>query len=279
MFIIKRLLLIIALSFAVVSGYMVLFEEKFIYFPNREINTTPANSAMPFEELLISTSDGITLHGWYMPVLLSRFTLLHFHGNAGNISNRLALYRQWQSMGFSVYAFDYRGYGRSEGEPGEKGLYEDARAAWADLTIRLGKRPEEVIIVGRSLGAAVAAKLASEVNAAGLVLETPFTSMADMAAYHYPWMPLRWLARSQFDTELMVKDVHLPLLVIAARDDTIAPSWMGEQIFNAANEPKSNTLIAGGHNDFDHYSFMAYSAAWRDWIRMLERSQDDRVTF
>jgi len=258
---------------------MALLEDNYIYFPSREVSTTPADFGIQFDELQITTADSVTLHGWYMPIPSSRFTVLHFHGNAGNISHRLLLYRKWQEIGLSVYAIDYRGFGRSGGEPGEQGIYEDARAAWSDVTIRLGLKPEGVIIAGRSLGAAVAAKLASEVKAAGLALETPFSSIPDMASFHYPWLPLRWLAKSQFDVVASVKNVGLPLLLIAARDDTIAPSWMAEKIFAAANEPKTEALLAGGHNNFDHYASRAYAAAWRDWIQMLERSQDDHVTF
>ncbi|ATX79003.1 hypothetical protein Ga0123461_0568 [Mariprofundus aestuarium] len=257
------------LSFAGASGYMALFEDNYIYFPAREVSSTPAYFGMQFEELHVTTTDGITLHGWYMPVPSSRFTVLHLHGNAGNISHRLSLYRQWQAMGLSVYAIDYRGYGKSEGEPGEAGLYADARAAWRDATTRLGLKPESVIIAGRSLGAAVAAKLAREVKAAGLALETPFSNIPDMASFHYPWLPLRWLAKSRFDAMESVKDVYLPLLLIAARDDSIAPAWMAEKVFAAANEPKKKVELAGGHNDFDHYSFMAYAVAWREWIGTL----------
>ncbi len=266
---IKRLLLIIVLSFAGVSGYMALFEDQFIYFPDRSLSSTPADFAMPFDERFIVTSDGISLHGWYMPVPSAQFTLLHFHGNAGNISHRLSLYRKWQAMGLSVYAFDYRGYGKSEGEPDEAGLYEDGRAVWTDLTLHLGLKPEEVIISGRSLGAAVAAMLATEVKAAGVVLETPFTSIPDMAAFHYPWLPLRWLVKTDFDVESLVKHIRLPLLIIAARDDAIAPSWMAEHIFNAAHALKMKIELSGGHNDFDHVSSQSYVAAWRKWIITL----------
>jgi pimeloyl-ACP methyl ester carboxylesterase len=277
MYLIKRLLFVVMMTFVGVSGYMALFEDQFIYFSSRDVQATPADYGMTFEELLVGTEDGITLHGWYMPEPLSHFTVLHFHGNAGNISHRLSLYKAWQSLGLSVYAFDYRGYGKSEGTPGEAGLYADARAVWSDLTIRLGVKPQHVIIAGRSLGAAVAAKLASEVNAAGVVLETPFSSIPDMAALHYPWLPVRWLARTNFDTESMVRDVHMPLLMIAARDDAISPAQMADSIFAAANAPKTKVELPGGHNDFDHYSSMAYGEAWREWIAMLGRRDGSAV--
>lgn len=270
MYLLKRLFLIALLTLAGLSIYMMLFEEKFIYFPGSELSGTPANYGMPFEQLQVSTADGVKLHGWQMPVPESRFTVLHFHGNAGNISHRLSLYRKWQSMGLSVYAFDYRGYGKSEGKPDEAGLYEDARAVWKDVTHRLGVKPEQVILAGRSLGAAVAAKLATEVKAAGVVLETPFTNIPDMAACHYPWLPLRWLTKSRFDTKNMVKEIHLPLLVIGASEDRIAPVWMAEDIFSTANALKVKIELSGGHNNFDQISSHAYTAAWQQWISALQ---------
>ena len=266
---IKQLFLIIVLSIAGLLAYMALFEDQFIYFPAGELTATPADYGMQFEECSVTTDDAVKLHGWYMPLPSSRFTVLHFHGNAGNISHRLSLYRQWQAMGLSVYAIEYRGYGQSEGEPGEAGIYNDARAAWRDLTKRLSLKPEQVIIAGRSLGAAVAAKLASEVKAAGVVLETPFTSIPDMAAYHYPMLPLRWLVRSQYDVETMVKSLHMPLLLISAGNDEIVAAGMAERIFAAANEPKIQQLLTGGHNDFDMRSDRAYSKVWLNWLKQL----------
>lgn len=269
MFVLKRLLIISVATMVIVCCYMALFEDQFIYFPSRELDATPAEFGMQHEELLIATDGELTLCGWYMPVPLSTHAVIHFHGNAGNISHRLSLYRRWQAMGLSVYAIDYRGYGRSEGEPSEAGLYEDARAAWRDATMRLGLKPNSIIIAGRSLGAAVAAKLATEVQAAGVVLETPFSNIPDMAAHHYPWLPLRFLAGSRYDTKALVHDIHQPLLLIAARNDTIAPPQMAEAIFQEANEPKQKIELAGDHNDFDDYSSAAYKQAWQSWLSTL----------
>jgi len=148
-------------------------------------------------------------------------------------------------------------------------MYKDAGAAWSDATTRLGLIPREVIIAGRSLGASVAVQLASEVNAAGLAIETPFSNIPDMAAHHYPWLPLRRLVRSRFDAVATVGQVHLPLLLIAARDDTIAPVWMAESVFAAANEPKEIAVVAGTHNNFDHYSSNEYTTLWREWLNSL----------
>ncbi len=250
---------------------MMLFEDQFIYFPDKEIAQTPAAIGLSFTEQQFRTADGVILHGWYMPHPSAHFTLLHLHGNAGNISHRLSLYRRWHQMGLSVFAFDYRGYGKSRGKPTEGGLYEDARAAWHHLRQGQDLSAERIIISGRSLGATVAVKLAVAFHPSGLVLETPFSNIPDMAAYHYPWLPLRWLAQSSFDTEMGVRDVDVPLLLISAKTDLIAPAFMADRIFSVANEPKRHISLAGGHNDFDHVSEREYLSSWKNWLVGLRR--------
>lgn len=264
-----RLLLIVALSFGALLSYMVSFEDRFIYFPGRELQQSPSDIGLQFEEVHFQAADGTRLHGWFMLNEAARFTVLHFHGNAGNISNRLPLYHRWHMMGLSVFAFDYRGYGNSTGKPDEVGLYDDARAAWLQLTENRGISPKTIIIAGRSLGAAVAAKLAGEVEAAGLVLETPFTSIPDMASHHYPVLPLRWLVHSQYDTKTMVESLQMPLLLISARNDEIVAAGMAGRIFEAASEPKTQQVLAGGHNDFDMRSDKAYNKIWLNWLKQL----------
>ena len=268
---IYSLLLIVLIAAGGVSIYMALFEDQFIYFPDSELQQTPAAVGLAFENHQFSTTDGVRLYGWYIAHPSARFTVLHLHGNAGNISHRLSLYRRWHQLGLAVFAFDYRGYGNSEGKPGEEGLYEDGRAAWRFLIDKLAVKPAYVIISGRSLGAAVAAKLATEKQAAGVVLETPFTSIPDMAAYHYPWLPLRFLARSHFDTQAMVGDIDAPLLLISATNDAIAPPAMAGRIFAAASEPKHHVTLSGAHNSFDRLSERQYLNSWQSWLATLGR--------
>jgi len=264
-----RAITVLALSLAGVLAYMVAFEDQYIYFPDSELQQTPVAFDLPFEELTFRTSDGVMLHGWYMPHPDARFTVLHFHGNAGNISHRLHLYRRWHAFGLSVFAFDYRGYGKSEGKPGEDGLYEDGRAAWHELTDRLKTPPDSVIFAGRSLGSAVAANLSTEMKAAGLALETPFTSVPDMADHYYPWLPLRFFMQSRFDLLEAIKGNTAPLLIISAQDDEIVPTGMDERIFSAAGGPKTHHALPGGHNDFDITSSQTYEQAWRGWLAGL----------
>jgi len=263
--------LIAVLSIGGLSLYMAMFEDKFIYFPDKELQQTPALVGLEFEGYQFKTSDGVILHGWYIPHPSAQFIVLHLHGNAGNISHRLSLYRHWHKLGLSIFAFDYRGYGQSKGEPTEEGLYKDARAAWSLLMNTFDIQAEYIIISGRSLGAAVATKLATEQHPAGLVLETPFSNIVDMAAYHYPWFPLRWLAHNKFDTEKMISDVDLPLLLISAKSDAIAPAFMADRIFAAASNPKRHITLDGGHNDFDMVSEQQYLESWQNWLDSLPR--------
>jgi len=149
---ISRLLLIAALSVGGMSLYMVMFEDQFIYFPDSQIRQTPAAAGLAFEEHYFKTTDGVRLHGWLMRHPTAKFTVLHLHGNAGNISDRLSLYLRWHRLGLSVFAIDYRGYGNSEGHPSEEGLYDDGQAAWRLLTgglpEKLGVAPARIIISG-----------------------------------------------------------------------------------------------------------------------------------
>jgi len=253
----------------VISGWMLLFEHRYIYFPDREILVTPASVGLEYQTVRPVTRDGVTLHGWHIPHPHARYTLLHFHGNAGNISHRLNLYARWHAMGLAVLAVDYRGYGKSGGKPDEHGLYEDARTSWRYLTGELGISTDRIIIAGRSLGSAVAVRLAGEVKAAGLVLETPFTSAPDLARKFYPWLPVAFLMRTRFDTLNGVRHMHLPLLIIRAREDDIVPAGMAEKIFSAAGEPKRLVVLAGDHNGFDSFSEREYAAAWTDWLATL----------
>ena len=275
--ILLRLIAMLAIAVGGSVAYMITNESAYIFFPERAITQTPQAAGLPFTEQTFQTSDGITLHGWYMPHRNASFTLLHMHGNAGNMSDRIEQYRRWHAMGLSVFAFDYRGYGKSDGVPNEAGLYEDARAAWKLLTGTLGIAPQRIIIAGRSLGCSVAAQLASEVTPAGLALEVPFTSIPDMSAEQYPWLPLRWLVKNRFDTEQALGKVKVPLLLISAREDEIVPGWMDERLFEADSGEKLRGKLSGGHNDFDSISKGPYIKLWKIWLGSLTPPDDTQL--
>jgi fermentation-respiration switch protein FrsA (DUF1100 family) len=257
------------LAVVALSGMMALKEPSFIYFPSRELIATPAQVGVAYQDRWITTEDGVTVHAWYLPNPTARYTILAFHGNGGNLGDRVALYARWHRLGLAVFALDYRGYGRSQGTPSEQGLYRDARAAWTDLTGALAVPPERVVIAGRSLGSGPAVQLATEVRPAALVLESPMTNIPDMARVVYPFLPVSLLVRSRFDNARNIRDVTCPVMVIHAEQDEIIPPSMGRRVFNAARDPKQWVLLPGGHNDFDDVSTDAYLAAWHSFLDSL----------
>lgn len=247
-----------------------MIDDAFVYFPARAWVATPADAGLAFEDRWIATADGERLHAWYLPHPQPRATVLHFHGNAGNVSHRVTLYARLAALGLSVLAVDYRGYGRSSGRPHEAGLYEDGRAAWAELTGRLGVPARRTIVAGRSLGSAVALALAAEQPPHGLVLETPFTSVPDLARAHYPLLPVGWLLRSRFDSLARAPRVRVPTLVIEAREDEIVPRRLVDVLYDALPNPAGRLRLAGTHNDFDRVSARPYAEGWTRFLRLLD---------
>ena len=209
---------------------------------------TPTDVGMDYQDVTIETADGVTLHGWFIDGRSSQ-VLLFFHGNAGNISHRLDSIRQFRSLGLSVLIIDYRGYGQSGGKTTEEGIYRDAEAAWRYLREDRGIRASNIVIFGRSLGASVAAWLATRQQPLALIVESSFTSVPDIAQELYPWLPARWLSRFSHSTRDYVEDVRCPVLVTHSRDDEIIPFHHGEAIFAAATEPRTLLALRGTHND------------------------------
>jgi fermentation-respiration switch protein FrsA (DUF1100 family) len=256
-----------------------LFEERLIYFPSREIEATPEALGLEFREVLLLTSDGTRIHGWFLPASPRRspaFTVLFCHGNAGNISGRLdramALQRR---LGVDVFLFDYRGFGRSEGTPSEEGTYRDAVAAHRYLVEELGIAAERVIWFGESLGAAVAIELSLRERAAALVLEAPFTSIADMARVAYPILgPFIPFVRTRYDNLKKIPEVALPLLLFHARRDPVVPFGQGECLFRAAREPKTFVpLENAGHADGFLVEEDVYWNAWKGFLESVGKGE------
>jgi len=218
-------------------------------FPSRALTASPQDIGLPYENIWLRADDGVRLHGWYVPAERARATLLYFHGNAGNISERLDSIRIFHDLGLSVFLIDYRGYGQSEGRPSETGTQRDALAAWAYLTGERGVAPRQLVILGRSLGAAVAAWLATQRPPAALIVESTFTSVPDLAAEFYWWLPARRLARFEYRTRDYVAAVRSPVLVAHSLEDEIIPYRHGEALFAVARGPKQLLQLRGGHED------------------------------
>ena len=237
--------------YALLALVVYLMQARMLYLPDvpgRSLDRTPADIGADYRDVSIRTSDGVTLHGWYIDGSGDR-VLLFFHGNAGNISHRLESIRQFLQLGLSVLIIDYRGYGQSEGRTTEQGIYRDAEAAWHYLAGTLDTPTNRIIVFGRSMGASAAAWLAAKHRPLALIVESSFTSVPDIASEYYPWLPVRWLSRLRHSAKKLVRESDSPVLVIHSRDDEIVPFHHGESIFAAANEPKSFLEIRGTHND------------------------------
>ncbi|MFH1913162.1 MAG: alpha/beta hydrolase [Pseudomonadota bacterium] len=243
----------LAVGYLCVAAWVYLSQRKLLYFPTRSVVATPADAGLAFEDVRLVNGLGTELHGWWLPHPKARFTLLFCHGNGGNVSHRLQSLRIFHDLGLSVLIFDYSGYGRSQGEPSETATRADARAAW-DWLIARGVEPGSVILFGRSLGGGVAAGLAAEVVAqgvvpAGLIVESTFTSVPDMGARLYPWLPVRLLARDRYDAAKALAGLRVPGLFVHSPDDEIVPYALGRSLFQDYQGPKSFLTLRGGHND------------------------------
>ncbi|MDP2834030.1 MAG: alpha/beta hydrolase [Pseudomonadota bacterium] len=254
------LLTTLLLAYGGFAALLFLFQDKLAYYPQigREIHSTPREHGMEYEPLTLTTPDAEKLDAWFVPAQQAHGVVLFLHGNAGNISQRMDSIAMFHRLGYSVLIFDYRGYGRSSGKPSEAGLYQDGQAAWAHLTRQRGIEPARIVLFGESLGGAVAARLAAELVTQGrgpqdqpgaLVLSSVFTSVPDLAADLYPWLPARWLARLRYDTGAALAQTRSPVLVAHSPDDEIVPFRHGQRLFQAAPAPKVFLQLAGGHND------------------------------
>ncbi len=244
-------LLVILLTWCALAVYLYIRQPALLYYPDvptRAIEITPAAIGLEFEDITFITEDNVALHGWYIPSSSARATLLFCHGNAGNISHRLESIQLFNELGLNVLIFDYRGYGKSDGSPSEKGTYQDAQAAWQFLISEKQQAPNEIIVFGRSLGAAIATDLAGRTQPAAVILESAFTSVPDIGADFYPWLPVRLLSRFAYDNGAKIVTIASPILIIHSRDDEIIPFTHSKQLFDLANEPKQFLELSGGHN-------------------------------
>ncbi len=255
-----KLALILVLVYAALAGCVYLAQERLIYFPYaaREHATTPAAHGLPFEDVAMRTEDGETLHAWWVPAAKARGTVLHFHGNAGNISHRIDYARMFQGLGYNTLLVDYRGYGRSTGSPSEAGTYKDADASRRWLIETRGLRDGDIVIFGESLGGAVGCWLAAKHTPHALILASTFTSVPDMAAEMYGFLPVRLMSRFKYNTRECVAGVNAPVLVAHSPADDIVPYAHGQRIYAAAREPKAFLDMAGGHNT----GFVFMQAEW-----------------
>ncbi|MCB2182513.1 MAG: alpha/beta hydrolase [Desulfobulbaceae bacterium] len=243
------LLIILAGLYICFGASLLIKQSRFIYYPDRTLFSTPKEIGLKYESITFSASDGVQLSAWLVPAEPSMGIVLFCHGNAGNISHRLETIEIINRLGYSIFIFDYRGYGMSEGTPSEEGTYRDVEAAWNYLLKHQKVEPSEIILFGRSLGGAIASWLAARTTPKACILESCFSSVCDMAASLYPFLPTRLLCRFSYNTLENSGKISAPLLVIHSPDDDVVPFSHGREIFNHANEPKTFLQISGNHNN------------------------------
>lgn len=277
-----RILLLFVLVLLLAQGVLALvispgLVASFLFFPSREDpGPAPTLAGVQGQDVFLTTPDGIRIHGWWHDAGPGAPAVLHLHGNAGHIGGRTPIAAGFLRHGISVFLLDYRGYGRSQGKPVEEGVYEDARAALDWLQSRVGR--SHVVLHGASLGGAVAARVASErPEVAGLILESTFTSLEEMARVAYPFLPsfLRGRLGGQFDTRSLVPDLRMPLLVVHGSADALIPVALGRALHRAATEgaagPRAEwfEVEGAGHNDVFAAGGETYARRMADFVRRV----------
>ncbi len=261
---IKIFVSILVIVCIVLLGLMSLvryLERNGVFFPGKDMTLNPTFAGLEYEDQYLTTSDGYKINAWFIPSVGAVSTLLFAHGNAGTIADRIMKIKFFHDAGLNVLIFDYRGYGRSEGKPTEKGLYIDALTAYDYLKTRPDTLNTKVIMYGASLGGAVAIDLASQRPAAALVVDSSITSAKEMAGRLYPYVPSFFLSL-KFDNLSKIKHLTMPKLFIHSPDDRLVPIAMGRRLYEAAPMPKEFLQTFGGHNDaqivYDHVAGEAF---------------------
>ncbi|MBN9227246.1 MULTISPECIES: alpha/beta hydrolase [Legionella] len=206
-----------------------------IYFPSPEQPNRNDFHAEDMHVVKIPVADGLSLNSWYKPAVDNKPTILYLHGNAGHIGFRMDLIRQFLSEGLGVLLLEYRGYGGNLGKPTESGFYQDARAAMKFLQ-QQGVQEHRIVLYGESLGTGVATQMATEFPVCAVVLQSPYTSLTDLARFHYPWLPVPLM--DKYDSLSRIQKIHVPILMLHGKLDEVVPYEQGITLFNHANQPK-----------------------------------------
>jgi fermentation-respiration switch protein FrsA (DUF1100 family) len=242
------ILLVPLVLYALVCAGVALEQGKLVWFPGPPPAGTPADHGLAYDELRLVAADGVAIHAWRVRnPTPARAVVIVCHGNAGNVESRIPLARAFLAMECDVVLFDYRGYGASSGAPTEEGTYLDAEAAWT-WARSAGFAPERIVAYGESLGGAVAIELARRHPVAAVVVEDTFTSLRDMGARFYPWLPVGLVLRIRYDSIAKIGALGVPVMVVHSRGDDLVPFELGQRLFAAAQGPKRFLETEGGHN-------------------------------
>ena len=249
---------------------MYLFQERLIFFPSRDVIATPLALALAYENVYLQAGES-RIHAWYVPAENARLSVLFCHGNAGNIAHRLETLALFNTLGVNVLIFDYAGFGLSEGKASEDQTYRDADAAWRFLIETKGAHSSAIVLFGRSLGGAVATWIAAREQPGALIVESSFMSVPELGAKLYPILPVRLLARVQYDSAARIEDIDAPQLFVHSRDDEIVPFEQGMALYEKATQPKTFVAISGSHNSGFLDSGADYIAPLQSFLREVER--------
>lgn len=265
--VLKIVLVVLVLAYLGAGAFMYYAQRSFIYFPDPR-RTAPAAAGLPqVVEREIRTPDGQTIIAWYGKARPGQPTLLYFHGNGGALELRNERIKKYMRLGRGIYMMSYRGFSGSTGEPTEAHNVADAKLAYEAL-LKEGVPPKDIILYGESLGTGVAIQVAREKKVGGVILDSPYTSIAARAQQLFPWLPVGLLLKDRYDSLKYIRDVHAPLLIMHGDRDAVIPVAMGKELFAAANEPKELAIIKGGGHE-DHYMFGSYDRinGWIDRLR------------
>lgn len=263
----------------IIGGYifllcaMFLLQDKLIFLPSSKFLITPEQAGLKAEELQIKTDDGEQLHGWFFPHPDAEYVVILSHGNAGNISNRMDIAKLLHSLGFAIVLYDYRGYGKSTGKPGEAGFYKDSEAVYKFVNTKKGFPGEQIILYGRSMGGPVAAYTAAHFPVAGLVLDSTFKNLKAMVHDLYPFVPSA-LSRYEFPTEAYLKEIsNIPVAILHSPKDDLIRISHGRDLFNCAQEPKQFVEVRGGHNNSFHASVDIHTKFWSEFRQTIDEKR------
>jgi uncharacterized protein len=236
-FFLLHIIIAISLIYLSVLVFLFFFQRSLLYHPN-ENNYFDDKLKVEVKKVQITTSDNINLLGWFHKKNLNKFkTIVYFHGNAGKLENRIHKLNHFKDMDVNFLIISWRGFSGNSGKPSEQGLYEDGKSA-IDWLKNMGLVERDIILYGESLGTGIATQIAQNKKFAGLILETPFTSMVDAAKNAYPYIPVDLLLKDRYENDKKIKNINIPVLVMHGEADQIVPFEMGKKIYEIANQPK-----------------------------------------
>jgi hypothetical protein len=264
-----RIVIYLIAGIVLLAIFVKYLERRNLFFPFKAIEYTPKNAGLSYEDIYFVAQDNKKINGWFIPAKDAKYTILFFHGNAGNISHRLDKIKIFHDLDLNVFIIDYRGYGKSEGTPAEAGLYLDARAAYAYLIDKRKIKPSLTILYGESLGGAIALELATKVKASAVITEETFSSMRDIAKDIYPFLP-SFFVSDAFNSLSVIEKVSVPKLIIHSKDDEMISFKHAQRLYDKAKEPKVLAAINGNHNSAFLESEKEYISHIREFINELK---------